>query len=421
METPLTSTVNKIETLKKCSFLIGLEDDILSELAVRAETLRVASGETIITRGETGSTMYFIISGRARVHDGEVTWAYIDEGEVFGEMAVLDSEVRSATVTTESDCLLLSIERDVFYAALASDSDAFKAVLRAVLQREREIVHEIKARSTKLLSYQKEMEIGRRIQADFLPASIPEIDNWEVAAWFEAAREVAGDFYDIFKLKNSPHVAIVIGDVCDKGVGAALFMTLFRSLIRASALYGYVDSELANTVPADISADSDGVAEVLLNSIMTTNRYISTTHAGSSMFASVFFGLLNPETGELIYVNAGHEAPMIFRHNGETEILEITGGVMGLFPAAKYTIETATLNEGDLIFTYTDGVNEAKNLDGEQFTDERILETARPEGNNPETFLKIMLDGVRKFRGEAEQSDDITMLALKYLPSTTSI
>jgi len=418
METPLTSTINKIETLRKCAFLDGLKETILNDLAARAETLRVASGEAIITRGEAGSTMYFIISGSARVHDGEVTWANIEKGEVFGEMAVLDSEVRSATVTTQSDCLLLSIERDVFYDALASDSGAFKAVLHAVLQREREIVQEIKTRSTKLLSYQKEMEIGRRIQADFLPASVPEIDNWEVAAWFEAAREVAGDFYDIFKLKTSSHIAIVIGDVCDKGVGAALFMTLFRSLIRASALYGYTDSAMADTVPDDTSG---GAASVLLNSIMTTNRYIATTHAGSSMFASVFFGLLNPETGKLTYVNAGHEAPIIFRSGGEAEILEITGGVIGLFPAARYTVETVTLNEGDLIFTYTDGVNEAKNLAGEQFSDARILETAAPEAIGTESFLKIMLDGVRKFRGEAEQSDDITMLALKYLPSDPSI
>jgi len=422
METPMTTTVDKIETLRKCLFLVGLKEHVLSELAARAETLRVASGETIITRGEHGSTMYFIISGRARVHDGEVTWAHINKGEVFGEMAVLDSEVRSATVTTESDSLLLSIGRDVFFDALASDPDAFKAVLRAVLQREREIVHEIKNRSTKLLSYQKEMEIGRRIQADFLPGSIPVIDNWEVAAWFEAAREVAGDFYDIFRLKTSPHVAIVIGDVCDKGVGAALFMTLFRSLIRASSLYGYTDPTLVESTLAETGSQNTGgaPADVLLNSILTTNRYIATTHAGSSMFASVFFGLLNPENGELIYVNAGHEAPMIFRKNGETEILDITGGVMGLFPAASFTIKSVSLNEGDLIFTYTDGVNEAKNLDGEQFGDERILETAAPEGNNTETFLKIMLDGVRNFRGEAEQSDDITMLALKYLPSIQS-
>ncbi len=413
METPLTSTENRIETLRKCMFLNGLQESVLSDLASKAETLRVASGETIITRGEEGSTMYFIISGSARVHDGEVIWAHLDEGEVFGEMAVLDSEVRSATVTMESDSLLLSIERDVFYAALSTDPDAFKAVLHAVLKREREIVQEIKTRSTKLLAYQKELEIGRRIQADFLPGSIPKIDNWEVAAWFEAAREVAGDFYDVFKLKTSSHVAIVIGDVCDKGVGAALFMTLFRSLIRATSLYGCMDSAVDNAAAAGKAKD------VLLNSVLTTNRYIATTHAGSSMFASVFFGLLDPDTGELIYVNAGHEAPMIFRQNGEVDLLDITGGVMGLFPAANYTVASAKLNEGDLIFTYTDGVNEAKNPDGEQFTEERILKVAAPEGNNTDTFLHIMLEAVREFRGEAEQSDDITMLALKYLPPST--
>lgn len=412
METPLTSTENKIDTLKTCAFLGGLSESVLVSLAARAETLRLASGETVITRGEAGSTMYFVISGRARVHDGEVVWAYIEEGEVFGEMAVLDSEVRSASVTTESDSLLLSIERDVFYDALSTDPEAFKAVLHAVLKREREIVAEIKTRSTKLLSYQKEMEIGRRIQADFLPATLPKIDSWEIAAWFEAAREVAGDFYDVFKLKDSPQLAIVIGDVCDKGVGAALFMTLFRSLLRASSLYGYTDSIVNST-------DSAGtMSELLLNSIVTTNRYIATTHAGSSMFASVFFGLLDTETGELIYVNAGHEAPMIFRQNGETELLDITGGVMGLFPAARFGVETATLKKGDLIFTYTDGVNEAKNIDGEQFTEERILEVATPEASSTEAFLSVMLDAVKAFRGEADQSDDITMLALKYLPTS---
>lgn len=414
MESPLTSTENRIDTLRKCLFLSGLQESVLSDLALKAETLRVASGETIMTRGEEGSAMYFIISGRARVHDGEVIWAYIEEGEVFGEMAVLDSEVRSASVTTESDSLLLSIEREVFYDALSTDPEAFRAVLHAVLKREREIVSEIKTRSTKLLSYQKEMEIGRRIQADFLPGSIPKVESWEIAAWFEAAREVAGDFYDVFKLKSSSHLAIVIGDVCDKGVGAALFMTLFRSLIRATSLYGCMDSTVDK-------ADAAGkAADVLLNSILTTNRYIATTHAGSSMFASVFFGLLDPDNGELIYVNAGHEAPMIFRQSGEVEMLDITGGVIGLFPAANYTVETARLNEGDLIFTYTDGVNEAKNLDNQQFTEERILKVAAPEGNNTETFLKIMFDAVSEFRGKAEQSDDITMLALKYLPPVSA-
>src|SRR5210317_1049281 len=215
METPETSKKYRIETLKKCVFLEGLADDVLNALASKAETLRIDSGATIVTAGETGSTMYFIISGKARVHDGEVTLATLNSGDVFGEMAVLDSDVRTASVTSECESLLLGIERNDFYHALSVNPGAFKAVIHAILQREREIIGEIKTRSMKLLSYEKEMEIGRRIQADFLPKSIPKLQHWEVASCFEAAREVAGDFYDVFKLNTSGHLAIVIRDVCD--------------------------------------------------------------------------------------------------------------------------------------------------------------------------------------------------------------
>lgn len=412
METALISTENRIETLRKCVFLKGLNENILNDLASRAVTLRVAAGDTIVTQGETGSDMFFIISGSARVHHGEVVLADIGAGDVFGEMAVLDSEKRSASVTLHGDSVLLSVGRDDFYAALSADPDAFKAVIHAVLQREREIIGEVRTRSTKLMAYEKEMEIGRRIQADFLPRSIPKLDNVELAFAFEAAREVAGDFYDVFRLTDLPHLAIVIGDVCDKGVGAALFMTLFRSLIRASSLYGNVGSALLDE---ETGKTSPSPANVLLNSITTTNRYIATTHAGSSMFASVFFGLLDPGTGELHYVNAGHESPMIFRQNGGVETLDITGGVIGLFPIARFTAGMTRLDEGDLIFAYTDGVNEAKNAQGEQFGEQQILQAAALRHSGAGSFLENVSDAVRVFRGAAPQSDDIAMLALKYL------
>ena len=101
-------------------------------------------------------------------------------------------------------------------------------------------------------------------------------------------------------------------------------------------------------------------------------------------------------------------------------MLDITGGVIGLFPAAQYAVETVTLNEGDLIFAYTDGVNEAKNSQGDQFGESRIMEIADPQDISPDSFLSIILDAIYEFRGEAEQSDDITMLALKYQSQTTT-
>lgn len=399
-------TESRIEILKRCVFLSGVPEEILRALADKACLLQVAADETVIVKDETGSTMYFIISGKVRVHDRDVVLTYLDEGEVFGEMAVLDSELRSASISTECATTLLSLEREVFWKAISSQPEVFKIIIRSVMQRERNIVRDVTSRTEQLLAYEKELEIGRRIQADFLPEFVPEVENWEIASYFEAAREVAGDFFDIFMLKSSNHLALVIGDVCDKGVGAALFMTLFRSLIRASCL-----NQTGPLSEAQASAQTNH--EILLNSINTTNRYIATTHSKSSMFASVFAGLLDPCSGEMLYINGGHESPIIFRAGGQTEILEVTGGVIGLFPWASFTVASVQMNPGDLMFAYTDGINEAKDEKGDQFGDERILQSAARVDGDAETFLEGMIDRVRHFRGNAAQSDDITMLALK--------
>ena len=400
----------KTEILKSCKFLAGAQANILSALAEEVELLEIPGESTVITKGDPGSTMYFIASGKTRVHDGDAVLAYLNEGEVFGEMAVLDSEVRSATVTTETDSTLLSLEREALWRTVSQSPEALKSIIASVLQRERNIVRDVTTRTEKLLSYEKELEIGRRIQADFLPEQVPEIENWEIAAYFEAAREVAGDFYDVFELKSGNYLAIVIGDVCDKGVGAALFMTLFRSLLRASCQSGLLSPETGSD-----DTSPEYIKEILRNSIETTNRYIATTHSKSSMFASVFFGMLDTHSGELFYINGGHESPVIFRAGGGYDVLEVTGGVLGLFPWANFSIASAQMNPGDFIFTYTDGVNEAKNEDGDQFTEERIFDMKDASWTDGNEFLDEILKRILAFRGAAAQSDDITMLALRYL------
>ena len=402
---------NRIEILKRCSFLSGTAEDILKTLANEVTIHQVSGEEAVIAKGERGSAMYFVVSGKVRVHDENVVLAYLGEGEVFGEMSVLDAELRSASVTPEQDTTLLRLEGDVLWRAISSSPETFRTIIHAVMQRERTIVSDVTSRSLQLLAYEKELEIGRKIQADFLPDSVPKVDNWEIASYFLAAREVAGDFFDLFQLKSSEHLAIVIGDVCDKGVGAALFMTLFRSLIRATCLQG----DLSQTGPEAGAAAPEAIEKILLKSIETTNRYIATTHSKSSMFASVFFGLLDPRSGEMIYINGGHESPIIFRATGGSETLEVTGGVLGLFPWANFCTASVQLNAGDLMLAYTDGINEAKNESGEQFSDGRILAAAEDSGDGARGLLDGILDHVCKFRGEAAQSDDITMLAVRRL------
>jgi len=409
----MLSADERIALLKGCQFLAAAPAAMLQQLASTAVVEEAHAGVPVVKAGESGHSMYIIASGRVRVHDGEVTLAELGQGELFGEMTVLDEQVRSATVTALTDCRMLSIERSMLFDVLREHPEGFEGILRAVLQRERGIVEDVRARTQRLMGYQKELEIGRKIQADFLPDAIPEIEDWDIAAFFEAARDVAGDFYDVFRLPASGQVALVIGDVCDKGVGAALYMSLFRSLIRATAMYGHFD-----LTSDDGTAGGHGgtPGQVLLNAVQTTNRYIAITHPASSMFASVFFGLLEPATGALHYINAGHESPLIFRSDGGQETLEVNGGVLGLFAAAPFGVGEAELQPGDLLFAYTDGVSEAKDASAKQFGEERIRAMPAPWPAGAGVFLDEVYDRIRAFRGTAEPWDDITMLAVKRIP-----
>jgi serine phosphatase RsbU (regulator of sigma subunit) len=400
----------RIALLKHCRFLAAAPAGMLETLVDSARVENVAKGEAVVTAGESGRTMYVISTGRASVHQENVVLAELGQGDLFGEMTVLDEQVRSASVTALEDSTLLAIDRAALFAALKEFPESFEGIMHAVLQRERTIVEDVRTRTERLMGYQKELEIGRKIQADFLPVSIPEVEHWEISPFFEAAREVAGDFYDVFQLPDSGHLALVIGDVCDKGVGAALYMSLFRSLIRATAMHGYFEPEGKSQDAADEGCERAGT---LLNTIETTNRYIAVTHPKSSMFASIFFGLLDPDTGELKYINAGHESPVVYRADGSQEILEVNGGVLGLFAMAPFTVSSVQLEPGDLLYSYTDGVNEAKDTENAQFGDDRIQEMDAPWEGSAQSFVEEIYQRIKAFRGTAPPSDDITMLALR--------
>jgi serine phosphatase RsbU (regulator of sigma subunit) len=246
---------------------------------------------------------------------------------------------------------------------------------------------------------ERELEIGRQIQKDFLPETLPRPAGWEIAAAFEPARQVAGDFYDAFGLEDG-RVALVVGDVCDKGVGAALFMGLFRSLLRSHAeLHG------AGT-PAAAAARSI---------VALTNDYIARTHGRSNMFATIFFGLLDPATGTLAWVNAGLEPPAVRRRDGRIERLAPTGPAVGAMPDMEFSARTLELAAGDLLLAFTDGASEARSPAGRFWGEDSLvglLEAAPAEAG---ALLDRIVEAVRSHEAGAEPGDDLTLLALKRL------
>jgi sigma-B regulation protein RsbU (phosphoserine phosphatase) len=247
----------------------------------------------------------------------------------------------------------------------------------------------------KLESVQKQLEVGRQIQKDFLPEELPEIQGWEIANLFQPAYEVAGDFYDVFYINDRRYICSIVGDVCDKGLGAALFMSLFRSLLRATTLQ-------AQECPLT----------ALQNAVETTNNYVAVNHARTNMFATVFFGILNIETGELNYINAGHEAPILRRKSGEKEFLKATGSAIGIFANFPYKIAKTQLNTGDILVSFSDGVTDARSPEGEFFKQDRLLKNIDKSHLSVYALMRDLESQLKTHIDTAKQFDDITLLAI---------
>ncbi len=254
---------------------------------------------------------------------------------------------------------------------------------------------------------EKELEIGRQIQTSFLPEVLPVCEGWEFDGHFSPAGQVAGDFYDMVPLGECSKVGLVLGDVCDKGVGAALFMALFRSLIRAFLTQSIQKSIYQKEFK---SIDDDAL---LLRTAVLVNDYIATVHGSTDMFATIFLGLLDLDTGKLLYVNGGHEPPLICRSKGIRTTLPPTGPAIGLLPGINITVAQERLGHGETLVAVTDGVTEAENADGRFFTRQRLESLLEVELDSAAGAIDAIVREVNAHLGDMDQFDDITMLAVR--------
>jgi sigma-B regulation protein RsbU (phosphoserine phosphatase) len=230
-----------------------------------------------------------------------------------------------------------------------------------------------------------------------LPAEPPSLDGWEFAPYFEAAHQVGGDFYDYFPLPGEPgRWSIIIADVSDKGVPAALFMALSRTTLRNIALRG--------RPPAEVVA--------------WANRFIQ-EDSQSDMFLTAFYAELNAENGRLTYANAGHDPPLIWRKaTGQFQALPATCPLLGVIQELNVSVATVDLEPGDVLILYTDGVTEAIDEDYHEFGQARIEDTVtsllaeRPDASAQE-IKEALADAVSRFAGSMVQYDDLTLLIIK--------
>lgn len=285
------------------------------------------------------------------------------------------------------------------------------------------------AAEASLREYERDLNIAHDIQSGFLPERLPVPRGWDLASRFRPARQVAGDFYDGFELVDGRRLAFVVADVCDKGIGAALFMALIRTLLRHTAEHtGAWSLDDGDTRAADMSAAEVGAsppamlsvgAGPLVQAVVATNRYLTRNHLRQGYFATLIFGVLDPKSGALLYINGGHNPAVLRRAGGGYMLLPPTGPAVGIMPHSSYALGHVVLDPGDTLLVYTDGVVEARAVDGRLFGMDRLLEVLEVDGVpvtgrdcSAETVLSAVDTALREHVGAAEQSDDITMLAL---------
>jgi len=267
---------------------------------------------------------------------------------------------------------------------------------------------------------ERELEIAYEMQQSFLPQTLPKVPDVEIAATMRPAREVGGDFYDVIPLSGG-RVGVLIADVSDKGVSAALYMALARTLLRAHSLSArpqYLSDALESAQVRRLMRSGSLGALAALGAVRQTNDYLTEHHSESCMFVTLFYAVYDPQSRLLTYVNAGHNPP--FLHNtltGEHDWLRPTDMIVGIMPDRPYEAQERQLSPGDVLVLYTDGVTEAFNPEHEMFGEERLVEVVRAHATaSAQELVEAIETAVTAFAGQAPQSDDLTLLVMRCLP-----
>lgn len=296
----------------------------------------------------------------------------------YGDM----HNIRTAMNRGAFDFLIKPLDFEDFETTLRRTHDAVRAAREALAAR------------SQLSAIQQELEIAAHIQASILPREFcPGREDFQIYAEMTPARVVGGDFYDFFFI-DPQRLGFLIGDVSGKGIPAALFMAVSRTLLQAVGLQGSPPDEC----------------------LRYANQVLGGRPEVSGVYVTVFYGILHTDTGELEYCIGGHNPPYRIASSGKLSTIWEPGGVVvGLLPDSEYETGRVQLERGDSVFLFTDGVTEALNAEEKFFSERRLKEVlAATGGVEPKESVSRVLRAVAEFTAGADQSDDITAMAVRW-------
>jgi sigma-B regulation protein RsbU (phosphoserine phosphatase) len=328
----------------------------------------------------------------------DINMPVMDGLTLLSRLRDMDRLLRTVIVSAYGDMqnIRIAMNRGAYdFLTKPIDFEDFEITLQKTIQELQGVRAGYHARK-ELDALEHELNVAHGIQQSMLPRTFPPFPgrrDFEIYAEMEPARSVGGDFFDFF-LIDTHRFGFVIGDVSGKGVPSALFMVAARTLLRATAMQGASCAECIQYVNNVLAGESDGM-----------------------MFVTIVYGILDTRNGQVDYCNAGHNHPYMFSARGGLRKLSDGGGVIaGLYYGAKYESASLRLEPGDGVLFYTDGVTEAFNSEGAMFGDANLQAALERVADAPvEDVVKALVGEVKAFAGSAPQSDDLTVVVLRYL------
>ena len=394
----------------------GLRDDNARVLIESSRVRGYPAGTVICNEGRVESAFYIILAGevsvKAQMADGTSRQlAQLGPGRFFGEMALIEDKPRTATVAAVDDVSVLEISKDTFDLLLKRSPAMASAMLRTLTANLRETdraaiedlslknaaltqaLEDLKAAQAELIARERmarDLEIARTVQKSLLPSTFPRIGGWSIYGRNDPAQAVGGDYFDAIAL-DERHVALLVADVADKSVQAALYMAVLRTL--------FVAESRRRLPPAE--------------TVLAVHRgYYDTAYRSS--FATAFYGVLDTSTGAFQYVRAGHEQPLVLRDRGQRkERLAAEGRFLGMVGNLSLEQRETTLNAGDVLLLYSDGVTDAVDTSGTIYGMDRFTAIAEQLAHvSAQAICDGIIADILRFRGDADAADDITLLVV---------
>ena len=323
----------------------------------------------------------------------DINMPQMDGLTLLEQIPAVDPNLRAVIISAYGDMknIRTAMNRGAFdFVTKPLDFEDLQVTIERTLQHVADWREALSSRD-KLVAIQNELDVASKMQQSILPSHFPSGEGYEVYGNMDPARNVGGDFFDVVRLENG-RIGVSVADVSDKGVPAALFMMSSRTLLKGAAI------------------GSTGPGEVLreVNDLLNEDNE-------AAMFVTIFYAEYNPDNGEFLFANGGHNPPLFVKADGTSTLLPLTGGVaLGLWPDLDYDQNSITLSPGDSVVLYTDGVTEAINEQDEQFGVERLQEvfTGSPP-RDAEAAVQAIFDAMNDFAGDAPQFDDSTCLIIR--------